>query len=95
MSINNPVHPADFDYRKPEKVKMYAITMQYKKEMEESWKAIETKALALSAITDKKELASAIAELEELRNNAYPKMEKYYSALTDILPPPPFPSAPE
>ena len=89
MSIEQPVHLADFDYNDAAKVKEYALTMKRMKEMEAAWSVIETKAIALAAITDAAERTTAIAELEALRNAAYPKLEKFEAAQSVLLPDPP------
>jgi len=88
MSIEQPVHLADFDYNDAAKVKEYALTMKRMKEMEAAWGVVETKAIALAAITDAAERTTAIAELEALRNAAYPKLEKFEAAQTVLLPDP-------
>ena len=86
MSIEQPVHLADFDYRDPAQVAKYAITMKRVKEMDAAWALIETKALALSELKGVAEIAVAIDELERLREAAYPKMDKADSAMSNFLP---------
>jgi CTP synthase (UTP-ammonia lyase) len=88
MSIEQPVHLADFDYNDAAKAKEYALVMKRMKEVDAAWSVIETKALALAAITDAAELTAAIAELEALRNAAYPKLEKFEAAQAVLLPDP-------
>ena len=89
MSIEQPVHLADFDYRDPEQVKKYALAMDQMKQMNDSWAVIETKALALTQLKNVGEIAVAIEELERLRSEACAKMGQADAARADLLPNPP------
>jgi hypothetical protein len=89
MSIEQPVHLADFDYRDSEQIKKYVFAMNQMKEMNNLWTVIETKVLVLTELKNVDEIALATKELEELRSEACLKTAQVDTLIKGLLPNPP------
>ena len=86
MSIEQPIHLADFDYRDSAQVTKYATAMKRIEELDAAWKSVEIKLAALSELTDETAIATAITELEALRDVAYTKSDRLEAAIGKLLP---------
>lgn len=89
MSLEKPVHVAEFDYTDTARLNLYVSALKKQRSAIAAWTEIEDKLLLLSEMSNQQERSIAIAELEQLRTDAVQALEISESSIRDLLPTPP------